>query len=275
MKTTGTRPVHRVGYGCFAISGWLLVSQALAPAAVLFENRSAQLGVSGGNEACWFDFNNDGWVDICAGGKVYRNNGGESFTEIASPGACVAADFNNDGFVDLYSWSGRQIYRNTGGSGFQPIAMPALPTGSSIGAAWGDFNGDGFVDLYVGGYEAWPAETYADFILTNRNGTSFELTWSEVRYRARGVTACDFDRDADVDVYVSNYRLQPNILWRNQGDGTFGDVTGEYNALATSPGFGGGHSIGSCWGDFDEDGNVDLFAGNFAHQDGRGDQPKS
>ncbi|HVT12494.1 MAG TPA: CRTAC1 family protein, partial [Fimbriimonadaceae bacterium] len=48
-----------------------------------------------------------------------------------------------------------------------------------------------------------------------------------------------------------------------------------YNAVATSPGFGGGHSIGACWGDFDNDGQFDLFAGNFAHIDSRGDQPKS
>ena len=66
-----------------------------------------------------------------------------------------------------------------------------------------------------------------------------------------------------------------NIVETAQGAGTFEDVTGEYNAIATSPGFGGGHSIGSAWGDFDNDGHIDLFAGNFAHQDGRGDQPKS
>ena len=48
-----------------------------------------------------------------------------------------------------------------------------------------------------------------------------------------------------------------------------------FNAVATSPGFDGGHSIGSAWGDFDNDGNIDLFAGNFAHRDSRGDQPKS
>jgi hypothetical protein len=45
--------------------------------------------------------------------------------------------------------------------------------------------------------------------------------------------------------------------------------------LATSEGFGGGHSIGAAWGDFDADGELDLFAGNFAHVDSRGDQPKS
>jgi hypothetical protein len=132
------------------------------------------------------------------------------------------------------------------------------------------------MDLYVGGYEDWDAGiTYPDMILMNEKGTAFRLAWSEVRFRARGVTACDFDQDGDLDVYVSNYRLQPNVLWLNDGTGKFEDVAAAYNALGTSPGFDGGHSIGAAWGDFDNDGTFDLFVGNFAHVDSRGDQPKS
>ena len=253
----------------------LLLALPQPVAAGTFADKSAELGLSGGNEACWFDLDRDGWVDVCTGGKVYRNDSGKGFKEIAKAGACVAADFDNDGYPDLYSWGSRMIYHNEGGKGFKEIAMPELPAGSSLGACWGDFNNDGFADLYVGGYETWPKDTFADFILTNRGGKSFEVTWSEVRYRARGVTACDFDRDGDLDVYVSNYRLQPNILWQNDGKGKLSDVTGAFGALANGPGFGGGHSIGAAWGDFDNDGNIDLFAGNFAHKDSRGNQPES
>lgn len=259
----------------FSLPFGLLFLAALPARAAIFEDKSEQFGLAGGNDACWFDFNNDGWTDICAGGKVYRNEKGLKFVEVASTGACVAADFDNDGFLDLYSWSGRKIYRNKGGKEFSPLKLPELPKGSSLGACWGDFNGDGFVDLYAGGYETWPNDTYADFLLTNKGGKSFKLTWSEVRYRARGITACDFDRDGDLDVYVSNYRLQPNILWQNDGKGAFSDVTGALGAIANGPGFGGGHSIGAVWGDFDNDGDFDLFAGNFAHKDGRGNQPES
>ena len=109
----------------------------------------------------------------------------------------------------------------------------------------------------------------------NKGGKSFKLEWQEVRYRARGVSACDFDQDGDLDVYVSNYRLQPNILWQNDGKGNLTDITGAFGALANGHGFGGGHSIGAAWGDFDNDGNIDLFAGNFAHKDSRGNQPES
>ena len=47
------------------------------------------------------------------------------------------------------------------------------------------------------------------------------------------MTACDFDQDGDLDVYVSNYRLQPNLLWLNDGTGKLQDVAGAYNAVAT------------------------------------------
>ena len=268
MRSTYTSALLRPGFSILALL-------ALPVHAAVFEDKSEQFGLAGGNEACWFDFNNDGWTDICVGGKVYRNEKGRKFVEVANTGACVAADFDNDGFLDLYSWGGRKIYRNKGGKEFVALELPELPKGSSLGACWGDFNRDGFVDLYAGGYEAWPNDTYADFLLTNQGGKSFKLTWSEVRYRARGVTACDFDRDGDLDIYVSNYRLQPNILWQNNGKGTFSDVTGAFGVIANGPGFGGGHSIGAVWGDFDNDGNFDLFAGNFAHKDGRGNQPES
>lgn len=256
----------------------LIASVGAAQQSPVFKDRAAELGLKLGNAAaCWVDLNNDGWTDLCVGGVVWRNNAGKGFTRIAEGlGHVVAADFDNDGFVDLFSWSSKRLYRNDSGKAFTPIAMPELPGGPCRGACWGDFNGDGFADLYVGGYEDWgKGITYPDMLLLNEKGKTFKLAWKGARYRARGVTACDLDRDGDLDVYVSNYRLQPNVLWLNDGSGKFQDVAAAQNALATSKGFGGGHSIGAAWGDFDNDGWIDLFAGNFAHRDRRGDQPKS
>lgn len=249
-----------------------------AQSITVFKDRAAELGMQLPNAAaCWVDLDNDGWTDLCAGGTVWHNEAGKRFIKIAdNVGAVVAADFDGDGFADLFSWSQLKLYRNTGGRSLTPVDMPELPPCVSRGACWGDFDDDGFVDLYVGGYEDWnKGITYPDMILMNDHGRGFKLAWSQVRYRARGVTACDFDQDGDLDVYVSNYRLQPNVLWLNDGGGKFTDVAAAYNALATSPGFPGGHSIGAAWGDFDNDGCIDLFAGNFAHRDSRGDQPKS
>jgi hypothetical protein len=262
---------------CASIAG--LVAGPSFAQGPTFVDRTAELGLSlDAGSVCWVDVDQDGWVDLCAAGGIWRNNGPSGFTRLGdlAPGYCVAADYDNDGFPDLFSWSSLALYHNDGGAGFTQVALPELPKCSSRGACWGDFNGDGLVDLYIGGYEDWDAGiTYPNMILMNRGGTAFELTWSDERCRARGVTACDFDEDGDLDIYVSDYRLQPNVLWLNDGTGHFRDAAADYNVVATSPGFDGGHSIGAAWGDFDSDGHMDLFAGNFAHVDDRGDQPKS
>ena len=239
---------------------------------------SGNLKLSLANEqACFVDVDQDGWTDLITGGIVWRNVGGTSFVKLAEGvGAVVAADFDNDGYPDLFSWSQIKMYRNEGGHKFVDFPLPSMPPTSSRGACWGDFDNDGFVDLYLGGFEDWDKQiTYPSYRIMNKGGKKFELRWSDNEFRTRGVTACDFNRDGAIDIYASNYRLQPNRLWINDGRGEFKDEAKAYNALATSAGFGGGHSIGAAWGDFDNDGEFDLFAGNFAHVDSRGDQPKS
>lgn len=242
-----------------------------------FKDRTAELGLKlGGDSACWVDLDKDGWVDLCASGVVWKNHHGTNFTRVADVGLVVAADFDNDGFADLFSYSRMKLLRNEGGQSFSEFKLPELPRTSSLGACWGDFNGDGFVDLFIGGFEDWERQiTFPSLVLTNEQGRNFKLAWTRRDFRTRGVTACDFDRDGAAEVYVSNYRLQPNQLYQRDGKGGFKDVAAACNALATSPGFDGGHSIGAAWGDFDNDGEWDLFAGNFAHVDNRGDQPKS
>ncbi|MGI9496932.1 MAG: CRTAC1 family protein [Mariniblastus sp.] len=243
-----------------------------------FIDQTASLGLElGGTAACWADLNNDGWSDLCCGGTVWKNEQGQKFSRLATGlGELIAADFNNDGFVDLFSWSNFKLYQNIDGKEFVPFDLPDLPASVSLGACWADFNRDGYIDLYVGGYEDWgKGITYPDLFLMNEKGAAFRLARTDSQFRARGVTACDYDLDGDPDIYVSNYRLQPNLLWVNDGAGNFENKAPTLNAVATSDKFGGGHSIGAAWGDFDNDGLLDLFAGNFAHRDSRGNQPQS
>ena len=264
------------------VIGFLVIAAVIAVGSLnaqtpAFKDVTAESGLKISTDAaCWADLDNDGWVDLCVSGGVWKNNSGKTFTRVADVPTSVAADYDNDGLVDLFSWTARKLYHNDGKMKFTAVTLPELPASVSRGACWGDFNGDGFVDIYVGGYEDWgKGITWPFQVLINDKGKAFTLARSTKSTRARGVTACDFDQDGDLDVYVSSYRLQPNQLWLNDGKATFTETASKYGVVATSPGFGGGHSIGACWGDFNNDGLIDLFAGNFAHVDGRGDQPKS
>lgn len=248
------------------------------PTTLGFTDQTANLGLElGGSAACWADLNNDGWPDLCCGGTAWKNEQGQKFSRLATGlGEVIAADFDNDGFVDLFSWSNFKLYKNINGMEFIPFDFPELPPSVSLGACWGDFDRDGYVDLYVGGYEDWGnGITYPDLFLMNEKGKAFRLARTDSQHRARGVTACDYDFDGAPEIYVSNYRLQPNLLWDRNGSGNFENKAPASNVVATSDTFGGGHSIGAAWGDFNNDGLIDLFAGNFAHRDNRGNQPQS
>ena len=165
-------------------------------------------------KVAWGDFNNDGWVDLYVG-QLWRNEKGQRFVKVDGPfdGAGVWGDYNNDGLLDLYLYEFHTLLRNEGGTGqFLAVAdgLPERPIQVCRGALWGDLDGDGFLDLYIAGYEIWPDREWPDVIFRNEKGKSFSQTWRSLRVeRARGVTVSDFDEDGDLDIYVSNYRLQP------------------------------------------------------------------
>jgi len=243
------------------------------------------------------DFDNDGHVDVRNGRFLYRNDGGTNATYLGAAGAdYVWGDYNNDGLFDRFLWVGSgylQRLNNSDGTSYTTYhnnsVMPRLPpaeiNGETVydsstrqGATWGDWNNDGWLDLYVTGYELSYSDPsgFPDAILMNNAGAAFSMTAlnATTNNRARGVTACDFDQDGDLDIFVSCYRLRENNLWLNDGSGNFTDV-------ATARGVAGvgttyydrGHTIGSCWGDFNNDGLFDLFIANFAHPDAAQDRP--
>ena len=218
------------------------------------------------------DFNNDGLVDIYSAGRLWRNTGTGFMNDPAgSPlnNDGIFGDYDKDGFLDFFSYESGKFWHNNAGSSFtyQGQLYPARSDAVAIppnsrGATWGDLNGDTYPDLYVGGGEWWPHAYYNDrSFMNNQDGTFTETLITAGQPRpARGITAADWDQDGDLDVYVSNYRLEPNQLWRNDGNGNLSDVAGSHNATAST-----GHSIGSVFGDFNNDGLLDIFAGNFAH----------
>lgn len=174
-----------------------------------------------------------------------------------------------------------RLWRNNGDSTFTDASIEAgapydyLP---SEGAAWADMDNDGFVDLYVANYEIPPswvgdarAEGTPDFLWQNNgDGTFTDLSWeSGIRglpaQCGRGVNWADYDEDGWQDIFVSNYRLDFNFLWRNRGWGRFDMVAGDAGVGGEEIQGAYGHTIGSEWGDFDGDGHLDLFTANLAH----------
>jgi hypothetical protein len=163
-----------------------------------------------------------------------------------------------------------------------------LPAGWAYGAAgWGDYDRDGYLDLYVTGAEG--ATYYPDLLWHNNgNGTFTELsayafgngiTWIEAMFPkyGRGVAWGDYNNDGWPDLYVTNYRQQHNYLWENDKDGTFTEmamIKGVRDGLQDivnnpDPCNRPGHGVGSSWGDFDNDGDLDLYIGNLNHKDAR------
>lgn len=243
-------------------------------------NESAGLtGMSGGT-AAWIDINQDGHIDLNVGNQLWLNDGDGTFSVM--PDASIAAsavwgDINNDGYPDALCWAGPgYLYLNEGGKSFKDISdkLPDFPTNVSLGATLGDFNGDSLLDIYVGGYEN-PGYQLDAMYFNNGDGTYKEVWRTKgTTMPARGITTADYDEDGDLDIYVSNYRLVPNTLWQNDGSGVFAQV----EKAAKVDGDGGlgawGHTIGSSWGDLDNDGHLDLFVGNFSHPPAYQDRPK-
>lgn len=223
-------------------------------------------GMSGA-EAAWGDFDNDGWVDLCAGGEVWRNEQGKRFTRVAQVGGpAIWGDYDNDGFLDLFCYQTGKLYRNIKGKEFKEVKFPPRPMKVSIGAVWGDFDGDGFLDVYLAGYEAGDGYQPHAIYRNQGDGTFTEVWRTKEKFQpGRGVTAADFNEDGHLDIFVSNYRLEANNLLLNDGKGKFSDVAKTYGAAGNLRQGWYGHTIGSAWGDLDNDGLLDLFVGNFSH----------
>ena len=209
-----------------------------------------------GSGVALFDFDNDGDLDFYfVNGStlpkvdapmpptnvLYRNDG-DIFTDVTNEASvgdtgyglgCCVGDYNNDGFTDLYvtNYGANVLYRNNGNGTFTDVADAAGVDGNqfSSGCAFVDIDTDGYLDLYVVNYVQFDPDTNPE---CTRQGVRTYCTPEALEGAA-------------------------DILYRNNGDGTFTDVTAKAGISSAN-----GKGLGVVCGDIDNDGDVDIFVAN-------------
>lgn len=250
----------------------------------------------------WADYDGDGYLDLLVRGNLFRNINGDTFVNMTqdlglfgNARANAFVDMNNDGLMDIILFhTENHLYLNNGDGSFthSKLDIPEFPSISSFSFA--DLNKDGYPDLFVGqlwgaypvplpnyllfnnanlGFTDESKRIYKDYDGVNNyphniecdpsNSATF-LSGGNRNRRSRGSQFVDFDNDGDLDLYITNYFLERDELYENDGDGSFTSVI-EKTIIDINAGGGSNHGTGVDWADYDNDGDMDLLLPQFAH----------
>lgn len=232
----------------------------------------------------FIDYDNDGDLDLyVSNGKrfgqrsfLYQNNGG-SFTRIFNTGPVNDSlpfdgsswgDFNNDGLLDFctVTWydSVSVLYKNDGGGNFTFLGNSPIVTnrGFSETCTWGDYDNDGLLDIIVTNSRSNNSRNRLYKNTGNNTFVSVDsgAVFNSLGLLSRGANWVDIDNDRDIDLFIANESGAVDYMYKNNGAGYFTSVTG------IPPTTSGGVSWSSSWGDYDNDGDLDLFVTNSENQ---------
>ncbi|PBQ34513.1 hypothetical protein CNR22_22935 [Sphingobacteriaceae bacterium] len=228
------------------------------------------------------DVDNDGLEDIYLTVKnatvaniYYRNTGNNTFikstiaklTSDAAASICSSwADYDNDGDKDVLVVNNTKkpnsLYRNNGNGSFTNLSNSPVADHVAYfhSGSFADYDNDGFLDIFLSNY--MPTK-FNELYHNNGNGTFSLVTnnpMSTESYMSLGSSWADYDNDGDQDLFVPNGEGVNNSLFLNNGNGTF---TRQSNLIVCND---GGNSVGSCWGDINNDGWLDLFVSNASNE---------
>lgn len=246
----------------------------------------ASIPAAGSEGPVWADYDNDGLLDLFIARYgpdwLFHNNGDGTFTrttngnvglieDIENSYTAVWSDYDNDGYPDIFVTSEYDIgtapfnffYRNKGNGSFARMLGINAATDDvhSVGCGWADYDNDGYMDLFVVNglnfletCSLYHNDGNGALVKVDRN-TAGSIV-SDVAYFTQ-CTWGDYDNDGFIDVFVaavgSATTEGTNYLYHNNGDGSFAHVPNR--TLGADLGVG----VGSAWGDYDNDGFLDLF----------------
>ena len=229
----------------------------------------------------WADYDNDGLLDLLIPNDPYsnllfRNRGDGTFQRMVAPPltssgtgswAPIWGDYDRDGYLDVLvintdlappnyvNW----LYRNQGNGNFTKITSGPIVTeaGWWMGGGWVDYDEDGWLDLCLARYDAGKPGLYLCRNLGN--GTFAHITNNVLAtqtQRAASIAWADYNNEGHLGAFVVTAGDGPNILYHNEGSGTFRKMTAaEVGSLVSDKTLWGA----GVWGDYDNDGFQDLF----------------